>query len=194
VVPEYTYGRIARLAESLTKNGIPGEAAARIMEGGEAVTPATKPEAKARWMHAAMARMDELLDHDTKRAVREHCACCLGGKRLQVSKGIARNHATLEERIAAANEAKFVFGHSVSMQEDGRVLVEFAPDGLVHYRCVCMPKAEEPMSETYCYCCGGHVKHHLQMALGRKLECSVRSSALSSGGTKPCAFLFRFVD
>ncbi len=41
--------------------------------------------------------------------------------------------------------------------------------------------------------CGGHVKHHLQIALGRDVESAVRSSALSSGGKRPCAFSFRFV-
>lgn len=65
--------------------------------------------------------------------------------------------------IAAANNTPFVFGHSVSLEADGRVLVSFAPDNLEQYRCVCLPKASEPISITYCYCCGGHVKHHLQI-------------------------------
>ena len=70
------------------------------------------------------------------------------------------------------------------------MLVCFAPEGQEHYRCVCLPKAREPLPVTYCYCCEGHVKHHLQAALGRKLAGVVRSSALSSGGAKPCTFLF----
>ncbi len=41
---------------------------------------------------------------------------------------------------------------------------------------------------------GGHVKHHLQIALGRKLVGTVRSSALSSAGKKPCAFVFAVQD
>lgn len=45
-------------------------------------------------------------------------------------------------------------------------------------------------SITYCYCCGGHIKHHLQIALGRSLVLKVRSSALSSGHKRPCSFLF----
>jgi hypothetical protein len=187
---QYEYGRIARLAESLAEAQIAPEIAAEILAGGEAIRQSTSPEAKADWFNAAMQRMNRLLDRETRCAVREACACCLGGKRLKLSQGIARQYATLEERVAAANETRFVFGHSVTLQEDGRVLVCFAPEGQEHYRCVCLPKAREPLPVTYCYCCEGHVKHHLQAALGRKLAGVVRSSALSSGGAKPCTFLF----
>ena len=187
---QYEYGRIAKLAESLEKAHISPETIAQILAGGEAIRQSTSPEDKAEWFNGAMQRMNRLLDRETRCAVREACACCLGGKRLKLSKEIAKQHETLEERVAAANETKFVFGHSVMLQDDGRVLVCFAPDGLEHYGCVCLPKAREPLPVTYCYCCEGHVKHHLQIALGRNLSGIVRSSALSSGGTKPCTFLF----
>lgn len=187
---KYEYGRIAKLAEQLEAAGIPREITDQIMEGGDAVRRSTRPEEKAQWMREAMRRMDRLLDKETRYGVREGCACCLGGKRLKISKQIARENETLEDRIGAANEAKFVFGHSVTMQEDGRILVCFSPEGQSEYRCVCLPKAQKPLPITYCYCCGGHVKHHLQIALGRELVCKVRSSALSSGGKRPCTFLF----
>lgn len=187
---KYEYGRIVTLARSLENAGIAPEIIAQIMEGGEAIGKSTKPEKKADWMREAMQRMNKLLDPETRKAVREACACCLGGKRLEIVKKIAKENETLDDRIKAANEAKYVFGHSVIMQEDGRVLVCFSSDGLPQYRCVCLPQAKEPLPITYCYCCGGHVKHHLQIALGRELACTVRSSALSSGGKRPCTFLF----
>ncbi len=186
----YEYGRINKLAQNLEKAGISQEIVAQVMEGGEAIRRGTKPEKKAEWMKGAMHRMDKLLDRQTRYAVREACACCLGGERLKTVKEIAKQNETLEDRILAANDAKSVFGHSVTLEEDGRIRVCFSPDGLPQYRCVCLPKAKEPLSITYCYCCGGHVKHHLQTALDRKLVCKVRSSALSSGGRKPCTFIF----
>ena len=189
----YEYGRIARLARSLAQAGIDEAVCAEILRGGESIRSSTPAAKKAEWIRGAMERMDELLEPETCRGVREACACCLGGKRLECSRAIARNHPTLEERIEAANETRFVFGHSVTMQEDGRVLVRFAPEGLPAYRCVCLPQAREPISETYCYCCGGHVKHHLQIALGTKLRCTVRSSALASSGKEGCTFLFDIV-
>jgi len=191
---KYEYGRIGVLAKALEEVGVAPETMEAILEGGEGVLRKTSPEKKADWMRECMARMDSLLDQKTKRSVRENCACCLGGKRLEMSKAIARKGGDLQERVKACNRTKLVFGHSVEMQEDGRILVRFAPEGLASYKCVCMPKSKKPISKTYCYCCGGHVKHHLQIALGEKLECDVRSSALSSRGEQPCTFLFSMVD
>lgn len=186
----YEYGRIATLAKKLEESGVNKGLIDQIMRDGEGVRRSTKPEKKAGWMWEAMDRMDRLLDKNKRYAIRESCACCLGGKRLKISKSIAANNISLEDRISAADKRKFVFGHSVSKESDGKILVLFSPPGLPHYRCVCLPKAEKPISITYCYCCGGHAKHHLQIALDRKLTCHVLSSALSSGGQKPCSFEF----
>jgi hypothetical protein len=190
----YEYHRIGHLAEQLEKAGIDREIIEGIMKGGEDIRKSTKPEKKADWFREAMHRMNSLLDNGTRKAVREACACCLGGQRLKISRAIAEENDTLEARIRASDEAKFVFGDSVKMLDNGEILVRFFPEGLEHYRCVCLPKAKEPIPITYCYCCGGHVKHHLQTALGRDLDCTVRSSALSSGGKYPCTFSFRIAQ
>jgi hypothetical protein len=190
----YEYGRIRQLAQTLADAGVSKDIIAEIMAGGEAIGKSAKPEAKAAWLSEAMRRMDRLLKPAVRHSVRESCACCLGGKRLELSKAIARDHESLEDRIGAANATRFVFGHSVSLTDTGEVLVAFAPEGQDHYRCACLPKAAEPISITYCYCCGGHVKHHLQTALGRNLQMKVTSSALASSGKEPCTFKFRIMD
>ena len=190
----YEYHRIGKLAEQLEIAGIDREITDRIMKGGEDILRKTSPEKKADWLRGAMLRMNKLFDSKTRNAVREACACCLGGKRLEISRKIASENESLEARIKAANEAKLVFGNSVTMLENGEVQVRFFPEDLDQYRCVCLPKAKEPLPITYCYCGGGHVKHHLQIALGRDLECTVRSSALSSGGRLPCTFSFRIME
>ena len=190
----YEYGRIGKLNESLHKEQVAPELVSQIMEGGEAILKGTSPERKADWMREAMNRMDELLEPGVRQAVREDCSCCLGGKREALVKAIAKRGGTLEERVSAANETQFVFGHSVTLEEDGQIVVRFVPDDSVHNRCVCLPQSRRPISETYCYCCGGHIKHHLAIALGRSLEMRVRSSALSSGGERPCSFTFRVKD
>jgi hypothetical protein len=191
---KYEYGRIGVLEQNLEKAGIAPEIIEQIMAGGDTIRKGDTPAKKAAWLRDAMFRMDRLLDSDTRHAVRENCACSLGGQRLKTVKAIAKNFTTFEERVQAANEARGVFGHSVTVQNDGKILVSFAPEGQPGYRCYCLPKAEKPLSITYCYCCGGHVKHHLQIALGSELELKVRSSALSSGGKRPCSFLFTRKD
>ena len=183
------YHRIKKLDEELRAAQVESSTIDEIMSGGGSIKRGTTPAKKADWMRCAMSRMDKLLDSDIRHAVREACACCLGGKRGKMSKGIAKDHQTFKQRIEAANEAKFVFGNSVSLQDDGRILVSFFPEGTGSYRCVCLPKAAEPISITYCYCCGGHVKHHMQNALDTELDVEVRSSALSSGGKRGCTFL-----
>ena len=186
----YEYGRIAKLADALAQAGIDQKKIDEITAGGESIRKAAKPEKKAEWMSGAMDKLDALLDEPTRRAVREACACCLGGKRNKLSKEIGKTCETLDDAIRAANETPFVFGNSVTLQDDGRILVCFEPEGRESYRCVCLPKAKGAVSATYCYCCGGHIKHHLQNATKRKLSCEVRSSALASAGTRPCSFLY----
>lgn len=191
---EYRYARVRRLDESLHRFAVAPQTIDQIMEGGEALTEKTKPVMKSDWLREAMCKMDRLIEPGTRHHVREACACCLGGKRQQISKAIGNENSTLEDRVRAANEARFVFGHSVSLEDDGHVVVQFAPDGEAKYGCPCLPQAREPMPVTYCYCCGGHVKHHLQNALGRKLEVTVLHTALSTGGKKPCKFRFAIAD
>lgn len=191
----YEFGRIARLDMNLREQGVPEDVTAAIMQGGEEIRSNSKPRVKGAWFQQAMIRMDELLDKETRRAVREGCACCLGGERHKIAKSIARKHADFDERISAANEAKRVFGHSVTKQDDGRILVCFDEEGKPSYHCVCLGRdVSGPISATYCMCCGGHIKHHLQTVLERKLECEVRSTALTSAGATPCSFLYRVVE
>ena len=190
---DYEESRVRKLAAALQKQGVPADVRERILEGGIEVRRGCSKEERAAWLFGAMERMDRELDFETRRAVRERCACCLGGKRATISRAIARDNETLGERVRAANEARFVFGHSVTEVEDGMVLVQFFPDGLMAYDCPCLPLLTQPISITYCYCCAGHVKRHIQMALGRKVEVRVASSALSSGGSEPCRFLCRLL-
>jgi hypothetical protein len=186
--------RIDRLAKQLAANKIKPQITAKILEGAEEVTRRSKPEKHVEWFCGAMTRMDALLDLETCKTVREGCACCLGGKREKMAKVIFKDNATLEDRIAAAAEAHYVFGHTVYM-EDGKVIVQFFPEGLESYRCPCMPQAQDKtMPLSYCFCCGGHVKHHLQNALGLKLDCTTLYTARSTGGKKPCKFSFEIIE
>lgn len=190
---QYEYHRIVKLAEQLEAAWIDPDVIDRILEGGDDILRKTKAAAKADWFGQAMAKMDELLDLETRKSVREGCACCLGGKRAKMCEEIVKNNDSLDERISAANEAHYVFGHSVTRDGDD-IVVQFFPDGLDHYRCACLPQADKPLPISYCYCCGGHIKHHLQNALGRKLDCTTEQTALSTGGKKPCVFKFRILD
>lgn len=187
-MPEYIEWRAKKLAVALAGAAVEPEVAEAILAGGEELSNDSPVADKMAWLEGAMGRLEAALDPCLWHAVRERCACCLGGKRLQQSRAIARDHGTLAERVAAANAAPFVFGHSVEQLDDDRFRVCFFPDDWEHYPCGCFPKPTQALPLSYCYCCGGHVKHHLQKALGLKLDVEVKTSALASGGTERCVF------
>ena len=187
----HEYHHIGELATQLEKAGIKSDIIDKIMQGGENILRRTSPREKADWMREAMLRMNKLLDLKTRRTVREACACRLTGRPLKASQSIARENKSLEDRIRAANKAIAVFGGCVRMQENGEILMRFAPERLDHYHCACLRGADKPLPVTYCFCCGGHVKYHLQISLGLDLDYTIRSTALSSGGKLPCTFSLR---
>lgn len=182
--------RIQKLSDQLEAHRIDRCVRESILEGGESIQRTSGQQVQAGWLAGAMAKMNQALDAATVQSIREACACCLGGKRLQVSQAIRRAGRTLEERIQMANDAPFVFGHSVERMADGKIAVQFSPDGLTKYSCPCLRQVAVAVPLTYCMCCGGHVKHHLQAALGERLVGTVVTSALSSGGKMPCRFEF----
>ncbi len=190
----YGDGRIARLAQSLKRARLAPEVADHIMAGGEELPKGATNEQVATWMKGAMARMDASLDRGARHAVRQGCACCLGGKRREQARAVAANYATLEERIRAIDETRMCYFQNVRMLEDGRIRLGYFPDGWDHYTCPCLRGTDEILSITYCYCCGGHVQHHMETALGLHLEVEVVSSSLSSGGKLPCVFALTIVE
>ena len=50
------------------------------------------------------------------------------------------------------------------------------------------------MPLSYCFCCAGHCRQHLQKLLGIQLNTKeIVSSPINSGGEKPCEFIFEMV-
>jgi len=192
VTKKYEYHRIERLAEQLKVANVAPAIINDIMDGGDKVLRKTPPAKKADWLRGAMLKMNNLLDVKTRKAVREGCACCLGGKRLKISQTVFKENNTLEERVKAVSASRVV--GNVTLQSNGEILALFDMQKEPPYRCYCLGQAKEPLPITYCFCCGGHVKHHLQVALGKNLDCTTRSSALSSGGKFPCAFSFKILE
>jgi hypothetical protein len=189
----FTYGKIEKLYNSLIKHGVSANIINEIVDGGKEIGKTTKPEKKAEWFRNAMDKMDRLLPEDKCRAIREDCACCLGGEKQKLTRRIVKDNNSLEDRIAVANKTWLVFGKGVKREDDGTLTVTFFDEGLEAYNCVCLRKTIAPISGTYCFCCGGHIKYHLQNALDLKLSCRLISSALSSGGKLNCKFSYTII-
>jgi hypothetical protein len=189
-VREYEDGKMEDLNQSLKKHGIGSNIRKKIMKHGEQIKKTSKKEEKAEWFCNAMNVMDELLDEETRKKVREDCACCLEGKRHKLCKEINKKYETSEEKIKAINETHFVFGHEIKIAGTGKHEVTFFDEAIPEKRCSCLKLImNKKMSKTYCYCCCGHVKHHLETVLGKKLNIEMIVSALTSMGKKSCRFI-----
>jgi hypothetical protein len=160
------------------------------MQSGEQIKKTSKKEEKAEWFFHAMKTMDKLLDDDTKKQVRGDCACCLGGKRENLCKMVRKEYQTPEERIHVINETHYVFGHEIKIIGAGKYEVIFFDEKSPAKKCSCLKVImDKEMSKTYCYCCGNHIKHHLETVLGKKLNVELVTSALSSKGKNSCRFV-----
>lgn len=182
------YSKIEKLAQSLTGNGIDPAVIQRIMKDGEKIKQTDRNEKKAEWLFSAMKRMDKELGIEQRHKVRQECACCLGGKRHELCIRINKKSSDTTAAILAANEAKLVFGHSVKEIEKGTYEVSFFPDDIDIKTCPCVKGLGKAMPITYCYCCGGHVKYHLETVLGKRLSVKVIETVLSTIGKKGCRF------
>jgi hypothetical protein len=185
---EYEYGKIKRLSESLVSNKVPRKIYIAVMKNGELIKKTSKNKEKTQWFYQAMNTMDQLLEPEIKQKIREDCACCLSGKRQSLCKKVKKDYETQEERIKAINDTHYVFGNSVKVLSKGKYEVSFFNDEQPIKKCVCLKDVEGKISKTYCFCCGGHVKHHLETVLGVQLKVKTISSALSSEGKLNCKF------
>jgi hypothetical protein len=189
---ESTDPRVLRLAEQLETARIDRNVITQILAGSEAMGKKYSLEEKTDWFRRAMVKMDKLIDRTTRYAIREGCACCLGGRKLKTCQKIVQKYESLEDRVKAVSDKKYICG-SVKIAENSDILA-VGDDERYKNRCVCLPQAKKPLSITYCYCCGGHVKHFLQIALGKKLDCTMLASPLSSGDKFPCTFSFKIIE
>ena len=189
---KYNFGPIERLNQSLEKYGIDKDIHKKIMESGESIKGKSTQEEKAEWCFNAMNLMDDLLDENTRNKVREDCACLTGGTREKFCKKINKDYSSTEERIKAVNESHYIFGHEIKITGKGKYEVYFFDESIPEKRCSCLNGRlhciNKKWSKTWCYCCGGHVKQHLETILGKKLEVKIIASALTSMGKKSCHF------
>lgn len=164
----------------------------KIIEGYEKVSDRSNKARKAEFFANAMERMDELVLPEHGQGIRDSCACSKGGWRLKAMQMIAKEGGSLEERISAINKVKHM-GTPV-LNEDGTITARIGDEKGFECPCPVFQGSgyKEPVSITYCYCCGGHFRHHYQIALGIELETvTVESSALASQRREPCRFVYR---
>jgi hypothetical protein len=160
------------------------------MESTELVKQTSNHIKMAEWYFNAMNVMDELLDNNTRQKVREDCACRFRAKRDKLCKKINENYDTIEEKLKVANETGKTFGHGIKITGKGKYEVISFDESDREGKCVCAKPfrmLDKKWSNTWCYCCGGWAKYHLEILLDKKIKVNIISSALTSDKGK-CHF------
>lgn len=193
-------GAVENFRSSLQEHNIDPILVAQIMRGYEGISDRSTKVKKVEFFMQAMKRMDELLDYETRYRVRDTCACCTGGWREKAVSKLATETAdkNLDEKIQALQQLTHM--GSPVLNPDNTITAGIG--GEEGCSCACSifsgagsPQLQQPVSSTYCLCCGGHFRYHYQIALGVKLRTKeVLSTALESLGKKPCRFVYEMVD
>lgn len=177
------------LGSALLASGVRGETFEYIMQGSGEVKYENHKQ-RQQWLAGAMKRMDERLPAERVKQIREGSACCLGGERARLAQQIHDSFDTVEERFQAFAKTRTIVGDVAYPAGEDTYRVCFWETPPERNGCSCLkyvPK-DEPMSMSWCLCCGGHIKTHFENALGVKAECRCVSSQLSSCGKEPCVF------
>jgi len=155
-------------------------------------------------------RMEELLEPNVMRRILDSCGCGGGKDYIARCKKIGNEIAglTLSEKINHINGVS-PESERIVLNGDNTITVTWSfgggDDG--NYKCVCSAavnkkskvsdlvsdadgKGGRSMPLSYCYCCAGSGRRHLEMQLGVELKTKeIISSPINGGGENPCEFI-----
>jgi len=151
------------------------------------------------------SKMEALLDPEIVYQVLDSCAC--GTSRKLIAGISAMKSETLEEKIEEIGRlGDFHSGWIIGINPDNTLTAGWHIKENESFACVCsadvgkklrvrdLPLAGRVMPLTYCFCCAGHCRQHLQKLLDIELRTKeIVSSPINSGGKKPCEFIFEIV-
>jgi len=157
-------------------------------------------------------RMDELLEFNVKCHVLDACACCTKSTKQDKmcrEYGRAMADKPLEEKMKGLADINF---GCVTLNADKTLTISFCwiIDGKKFCSCGYtrgISMAGRPSKNkndanqnriiplSYCLCCAGNFRDHLQNALCVKLKTKeIVSSPINSKGEKPCEFMLEIIE
>lgn len=180
--------RLAGLKTKLSKHNVDERIAREIIGNGDLVD--------------VTIRMGKMLNPETVCEILDASACGTSKRELDGIKEIEAE--TLKKKIGGlAHLQDFHSEWDVSLNDDGTLTGGWAIGEKGAFACVCsapvdkqtkvsdLVRENRKMPLTYCLCCAGHCRQHLERLLGVRLKSrEVLSSPINSDGHKPCLFLF----
>ena len=187
--------RVYGIKNGLAENGIDDKTIKEIIGNGNLID--------------VIERMERTLGYDTMHQILDSCACGGGKKYISWLKKIGKEIADkpLSEKIAHVNGISSE-SENVILNADNTLSVRWSFDNDGKYKCLCSAAVkigvkvselasenEDAMPLSYCLCCAGSGRRHLQLQLGVELKTKeVVSSPINSKGEKPCEIVFEIVS
>lgn len=158
-----------------------------------------------------ITRMETLLDSDIMYEILDSCACLGGKEYIKKCEKIGKKLTgkSLDEKILHLN-SEILASESIALNNDGTLNAVMVYKNNDKYSCVCSATVckdvivsdlalsksnsdDRDMPLSYCLCCAGSFRRHLQLMLDVKLKTKkIISSPINSEGEKPCEFVFEF--
>jgi hypothetical protein len=170
-----------------------GEAiCAEVMDGSEQFTALTRPNEVAAWVQVAMARLDRLVDQETRIRIMSRCGynCALiNNTVIKKAKSRRRKSATLDAFLEAEQQHP---PEGTRLTREGDMLNLFYTPRLFteSRRCYCallrgLPD-DQTVSLTYCQCSRGFVQKMWEAILDRPVQVDLVESC--AAGAPECKF------
>ncbi len=157
-------------------------------------------------------RMENYLDYDMMYKSLDSCACLGGKEYLKKCEKIGKEliGKSLNEKIQHLSHQIFT-SESIALNNDGTLTAVMVYKNNDKYSCVCSASVckgvkvsdlalsennsdDREMPLSYCLCCAGAFRRHLQLMLDVQMKTkNIISSPINSRGEKPCEFVFEIV-
>jgi hypothetical protein len=156
-------------------------------------------------------RMEKLLDFEMMYEILDSCGCGGGKEYIKKCEKAGKETAdkTLEEKVNYfSNEYEY---YKITLNDANTFTVKMSFENNGKYGCVCSAVVKNGvrvsdfavptnnsddriMPLSYCFCCAGSSRNHLQLKLGVSLKTKeIISSPINSRGEKPCEFIFEIL-
>ena len=191
--------RVEGIKKSLVKKGYDEKTIKEIIGNGNLVN--------------VIERMENTLDSGVMQEILDSHACS-GGKEYcnrlkKTGKEIADK--TLSEKIAHVNGISSD-SETIVLNDDNTISVKWSYDNNGKYKCLCPAAVKKGvrvsdiasgnndavncvMPLSYCYCCAGSGRRHLQLQLGVELKTKeIISTPINSKGENPCEIVYEIVE
>lgn len=141
-----------------------------------------KPEEKAAYAKKLMARMDSILDDETRVKIRRSCSCNLSKQQIAEIDNLMNQYNEIDSFL---NEYSKTLQPGSIKRLDDKLLLSF---GWGHCVCSVFRKAKtyEPVSRTFCECCNGHVQKWFGYIFKKPIDTEIVET-VSTGGND-CLF------